>query len=98
MLTLLCSNMAHIGCFCGSAGSSYHNGGHFHENFTFRNPEDVFREFFRGTDPFAEFFGTFCSPRFEYVTCLEFSTFHFCVLLLVYYISYTCSPLNTFSV
>ncbi|KAG7279990.1 hypothetical protein CRUP_034112 [Coryphaenoides rupestris] len=38
-------------------GSSYHNGGHFHENFTFRNPEDVFREFFGGTDPFAEFFG-----------------------------------------
>ncbi|XP_030218812.1 dnaJ homolog subfamily B member 6a isoform X1 [Gadus morhua] len=38
-------------------GSSYHNGGHFHENFTFRNPEDVFREFFGGADPFAEFFG-----------------------------------------
>ena len=28
-------------------------GGHF----TFRNPEDVFREFFGGRDPFAEFFG-----------------------------------------
>lgn len=25
--------------------------------FTFRNPEDVFREFFGGTDPFADFFG-----------------------------------------
>lgn len=30
-------------------------GGGFH--FTFRDPEDVFREFFGGRDPFAEFFG-----------------------------------------
>nr|XP_061795650.1 dnaJ homolog subfamily B member 6a [Nerophis lumbriciformis] len=31
---------------------------HFQEPFTFRNPEDVFREFFGGRDPFADFFGT----------------------------------------
>ncbi|XP_028821244.1 dnaJ homolog subfamily B member 6 [Denticeps clupeoides] len=34
-------------------------GGHyddFHGGFTFRNPEDVFREFFGGRDPFADFF------------------------------------------
>ncbi|KAK7945306.1 hypothetical protein WMY93_001034 [Mugilogobius chulae] len=38
-------------------GEHYHNGDHFHEPFTFRNPEDVFREFFGGRDPFADFFG-----------------------------------------
>ena len=26
-------------------------------HFQFRNPEDVFRDFFGGRDPFAEFFG-----------------------------------------
>lgn len=26
-------------------------------HFSFRNPEDVFREFFGGADPFADFFG-----------------------------------------
>lgn len=26
-------------------------------HFTFRDPEDVFRDFFGGRDPFAEFFG-----------------------------------------
>ncbi|XP_067864291.1 dnaJ homolog subfamily B member 6b isoform X2 [Heptranchias perlo] len=35
-------------------------GGHYGEGydlgFTFRNPEDVFREFFGGRDPFADFF------------------------------------------
>ncbi|XP_061746354.1 dnaJ homolog subfamily B member 6-like [Nerophis ophidion] len=38
-------------------GGHYHNGDHFHQPFTFRNPEDVFREFFGGSDPFANFFG-----------------------------------------
>lgn len=38
-------------------GDHFHNGDHFHEPFTFRNPEDVFREFFGGRDPFADFFG-----------------------------------------
>lgn len=44
----------------------FHNGEHFHEPFTFRNPEDVFREFFGGRDPFADFFGTdlFCDDPF----------------------------------
>ncbi|XP_028288717.1 dnaJ homolog subfamily B member 6b isoform X3 [Parambassis ranga] len=30
--------------------------GHFGGSFTFRNPEDVFREFFGGRDPFGDFF------------------------------------------
>ncbi|KAG8014376.1 DnaJ-like protein subfamily B member 6, partial [Nibea albiflora] len=38
-------------------GGHFHNGDHFHEPFTFRNPDDVFREFFGGRDPFADFFG-----------------------------------------
>uniref|UniRef100_A0A8C6SCN6 J domain-containing protein n=1 Tax=Neogobius melanostomus TaxID=47308 RepID=A0A8C6SCN6_9GOBI len=37
-------------------GEHFHNGNHFHEPFSFRNPEDVFREFFGGSDPFADFF------------------------------------------
>ncbi|XP_022076319.1 dnaJ homolog subfamily B member 6-like isoform X1 [Acanthochromis polyacanthus] len=41
----------------GGRGNHFHNGEHFHEPFTFRNPEDVFREFFGGRDPFADFFG-----------------------------------------
>ncbi|XP_029380527.1 dnaJ homolog subfamily B member 6a isoform X2 [Echeneis naucrates] len=41
----------------GGRGSHFHNGDHFHEQFTFRNPEDVFREFFGGRDPFADLFG-----------------------------------------
>lgn len=41
----------------GGRGGHFHNGDHFHEGFTFRNPEDVFREFFGGRDPFADFFG-----------------------------------------
>ncbi|CAJ1087214.1 dnaJ homolog subfamily B member 6a [Xyrichtys novacula] len=44
----------------GKEGLTGNSGGrdHFHEPFTFRNPEDVFREFFGGRDPFADFFGT----------------------------------------
>ncbi|CAI5661272.1 unnamed protein product [Oreochromis niloticus] len=41
----------------GGRGAHFHNGEHFHEPFTFRNPEDVFREFFGARDPFADFFG-----------------------------------------
>ncbi|XP_033494944.1 dnaJ homolog subfamily B member 6b isoform X1 [Epinephelus lanceolatus] len=38
----------------GGGGGHYdHFGG---SSFTFRNPEDVFREFFGGRDPFADFF------------------------------------------
>ncbi|KAL1006799.1 hypothetical protein UPYG_G00077260 [Umbra pygmaea] len=47
---------------CGKEGLTgnggerhYRNADHF-GGFTFRNPEDVFREFFGGQDPFAEFF------------------------------------------
>ncbi|MBN3308089.1 DNJB6 protein, partial [Amia calva] len=43
-----------------SANGGGGGGGHYHNNdsfgFTFRNPEDVFREFFGGRDPFADFF------------------------------------------
>uniref|UniRef100_A0AAY5EVV0 J domain-containing protein n=1 Tax=Electrophorus electricus TaxID=8005 RepID=A0AAY5EVV0_ELEEL len=39
-------------------GGHYHNGDPF-AGFTFRNPEDVFREFFGGQDPFADFFDLF---------------------------------------
>ncbi|XP_051910090.1 dnaJ homolog subfamily B member 6b [Hippocampus zosterae] len=37
----------------GGGGHNNHFGGY---GFTFRNPEDVFREFFGGRDPFADFF------------------------------------------
>ncbi|XP_055737195.1 dnaJ homolog subfamily B member 6-like [Salvelinus fontinalis] len=40
----------------GGGGGHYHNADHFGGGFTFRNPEDVFREFFGGRDPFADFF------------------------------------------
>ncbi|XP_051989647.1 dnaJ homolog subfamily B member 6-like isoform X1 [Xyrauchen texanus] len=40
----------------GGGGGGHYNGDHF-GGFTFRNPDDVFREFFGGHDPFAEFFG-----------------------------------------
>ncbi|XP_071381956.1 dnaJ homolog subfamily B member 6b [Centroberyx affinis] len=41
----------------GGGGGHYHNGDHFGgAGFTFRNPEDVFREFFGGRDPFADLF------------------------------------------
>ncbi|KAJ8419132.1 hypothetical protein AAFF_G00006310 [Aldrovandia affinis] len=40
----------------GGGGGGHYNGSHF-GGFTFRNPEDVFREFFGGRDPFADFFG-----------------------------------------
>lgn len=33
------------------------HGGNFYGGFHFRDPEDVFREFFGGRDPFADFFG-----------------------------------------
>ena len=41
---------------------------HFGGHFTFRNPDDVFREFFGGRDPFAEFFGG-DSGKFRDVLC-----------------------------
>ncbi|XP_041662990.1 dnaJ homolog subfamily B member 2 isoform X4 [Cheilinus undulatus] len=40
-----------------SSGSDFAPG----FNFTFRNPDDVFREFFAGQDPFASFFEDFSS-------------------------------------
>ncbi|XP_035475253.1 dnaJ homolog subfamily B member 6b isoform X4 [Scophthalmus maximus] len=38
----------------GGGGGGHYD--HFGGGFTFRNPEDVFREFFGGRDPFADFF------------------------------------------
>ncbi|KAF5890908.1 E3 ubiquitin-protein ligase TRIM39-like isoform X1, partial [Clarias magur] len=40
----------------GGGGRGGHYDNHFGGVFTFRNPEDVFREFFGGRDPFADFF------------------------------------------
>ncbi|XP_020858411.1 dnaJ homolog subfamily B member 2 isoform X2 [Phascolarctos cinereus] len=40
----------------GAAGSESPRAGSGGFTFTFRNPEDVFREFFGGQDPFADFF------------------------------------------
>lgn len=53
-----------IVCSCSLflPGGRYHNGDHFSGGFTFRNPEDVFREFFGGRDPFADFFGKSFPP------------------------------------
>uniref|UniRef100_A0A3Q0RNG2 J domain-containing protein n=1 Tax=Amphilophus citrinellus TaxID=61819 RepID=A0A3Q0RNG2_AMPCI len=50
----------------GKEGLTGSSGGreHFHEPFTFRNPEDVFREFFGGRDPFADFFDPFSDDPF----------------------------------
>ncbi|XP_069770837.1 dnaJ homolog subfamily B member 6b isoform X2 [Narcine bancroftii] len=39
-----------------NVGGGGHHGEGFDFGFTFRNPEDVFREFFGGRDPFADFF------------------------------------------
>ncbi|XP_059827862.1 dnaJ homolog subfamily B member 6b [Hypanus sabinus] len=39
-----------------NAGGGGRHGEGFDFGFTFRNPEDVFREFFGGRDPFADFF------------------------------------------
>ena len=52
-----------------SVGGS-HFDGPFEFGFTFRNPEDVFREFFGGRDPFSfDFFGKFIVWVVVYVTC-----------------------------
>ncbi len=45
-------------CFIGSAGSSFPDDFPGF-SFTFRSPDEVFREFFGGQDPFADFFGGF---------------------------------------
>uniref|UniRef100_M3ZU75 DnaJ heat shock protein family (Hsp40) member B6b n=1 Tax=Xiphophorus maculatus TaxID=8083 RepID=M3ZU75_XIPMA len=41
----------------GLNGGGNHYDNFSHSGFTFRNPEDVFREFFGGRDPFADLFG-----------------------------------------
>ncbi|XP_072307057.1 dnaJ homolog subfamily B member 6b isoform X2 [Eucyclogobius newberryi] len=45
------------GLSAGGGGGGGHYNHYSGSNFTFRNPEDVFREFFGGRDPFADFFG-----------------------------------------
>ncbi|XP_028833944.1 dnaJ homolog subfamily B member 6a isoform X1 [Denticeps clupeoides] len=47
-------------------GGQYHNGDHFSGGFTFRNPDDVFREFFGGRDPFADLFGDPFGNNFDF--------------------------------
>lgn len=39
----------------GGGGNDFSHNPHYH-HFTFRNPEDVFKDFFGGRDPFADFF------------------------------------------
>ncbi len=59
----------------GGGGRGHFNNDHF-GGFTFRNPEDVFREFFGGQDPFADFFGEFVFTSvflcFAFVVKLDF--------------------------
>lgn len=45
-------------CFIDSGGSSFPDDFPGF-SFTFRSPDEVFREFFGGQDPFADFFGGF---------------------------------------
>lgn len=52
--SLQCSNIFVFLLHLFTGGHFDHFGG---SNFTFRNPEDVFREFFGGRDPFADLFG-----------------------------------------
>lgn len=52
-----------------SVGGS-HFDGPFQFGFTFRNPDDVFREFFGGRDPFSfDFFGKFIICVVGYMMC-----------------------------
>uniref|UniRef100_UPI00358E6534 dnaJ homolog subfamily B member 6-like isoform X2 n=1 Tax=Myxine glutinosa TaxID=7769 RepID=UPI00358E6534 len=57
--------LGHKGLMNGGGGmpSSHFGGAEPHFGFTFRNPEDVFQEFFGGRDPFGEFFGG-CTDEF----------------------------------
>lgn len=50
--SLFCSKHSNHINFC-----CHVSGNHFHGPFTFRDPDDVFREFFGGRDPFADVFG-----------------------------------------
>lgn len=54
-------------CFIGPGGSSFPDDFPGF-SFTFRSPDEVFREFFGGQDPFADFFGGF--PGSLYVDML----------------------------
>uniref|UniRef100_A0A3Q2ID32 DnaJ heat shock protein family (Hsp40) member B6 n=1 Tax=Equus caballus TaxID=9796 RepID=A0A3Q2ID32_HORSE len=50
----------------GGGGGGSHFDSPFEFGFTFRNPDDVFREFFGGRDPFSfEFFGVADEDAFE---------------------------------
>ncbi|XP_012380647.1 dnaJ homolog subfamily B member 6 isoform X3 [Dasypus novemcinctus] len=50
----------------GGGGGGSHFNGPFEFGFTFRNPEDVFREFFGGRDPFSfDFFGVLGDFHFQ---------------------------------
>lgn len=40
----------------GSTGGSFYRNGGFDNHFTFQHAEDIFRNFFGGRDPFADFF------------------------------------------
>lgn len=62
----LCYLLTHLPVFLNVFFSNYfllEKGGHYDEGFMggFRNPDDVFREFFGGRDPFADLFGRYRS-------------------------------------
>ncbi|XP_031236137.1 dnaJ homolog subfamily B member 6 isoform X4 [Mastomys coucha] len=56
------------GLNCGGGGGGSHFDSPFEFGFTFRNPDDVFREFFGGRDPFSfDFFGLLGDFHFQAV-------------------------------
>ena len=51
------NSKAHIVLEVGSTGGSYRGGGNFnHDFYSFERAEDIFKNFFGGRDPFANFF------------------------------------------
>ncbi|NXG56121.1 DNJB6 protein, partial [Hemiprocne comata] len=64
------------GLINGGGGGNHHDNP-FEFGFTFRNPDDVFREFFGERDPFSfDFFGLFImkiEEHFSSACCLKFS-------------------------
>lgn len=54
----------------GGSGGGSHFDSPFEFGFTFRNPDDVFREFFGGRDPFSfDLFGKLCGSRLLRCVC-----------------------------
>uniref|UniRef100_A0A8C1QPU0 J domain-containing protein n=1 Tax=Cyprinus carpio TaxID=7962 RepID=A0A8C1QPU0_CYPCA len=69
----------------GGGGRGHFNNDHF-GGFTFRNPEDVFREFFGGQDPFADFFGEFVFTSLFFAWHSWYSVFRLFLSFFILYI------------